>query len=72
MEILIVNLTADAFFRYSVKDETDKRYNKKLLELLTPPDKKEKYSHWMREDKIVICPRHLHDYVEKKYCEIYV
>lgn len=70
-EIFIVNLNTNSFFRYSMKDEADKGYNKKLLELLTCPDG-EKYSHWFREDKIVFCPKHLYKYVEKNYAEIYV
>lgn len=71
MEIFIVNLTTNAFFRYFMKNEIYKGYNTKLLELLTPPDE-DKYSHWSREDKIVFCPKHLYNYVEKNYCEIYV
>ena len=72
MEIFIVNLTTNAFFRYSMKNEIDNGYNTKLLELLTPPSKEDKYSHWSREDKIVFCPKHLYNYVEKFYGEIYV
>jgi hypothetical protein len=70
MEIFIVNLTTKSFFR-SIKNEIDKGYNIKLLELLTPPDKT-KCSHWFKTDKIVFCPTHLHNYVEKNYAEIYV
>jgi hypothetical protein len=73
MEIFIVNLTTNEFFRYFMKNEIDKGYNKQLLELLTPPDEEDKYSHWSREeDKIVFCPKHLYNYVGKNYCEIYV
>jgi hypothetical protein len=54
-----------------MKNETDKGYNKYLLQLLTPPDN-DTYSHWFREDKIVFCPKHLYDYVEKNYAEIYM
>ena len=71
MEILIVNFTTHSFFRYSMKHEIDKGYNVKLLELLTPPDE-DIYSHWFRTDKIVFCPKHLYNYVEKNYSEIYV
>ena len=71
MEIIIVNLTVNSFFRYSIKNEIDKGYNTKLLELLTPPDK-DKNSHWSRQDKIVFCPKHLYNYVEQNYGEIYV
>lgn len=71
MEIIIVNLTTKSFFRYFMKNETDKEYNKKMLELLTPPDKEE-YSHWFREDKIVVCPEHLYNYVNKYYAELYL
>jgi hypothetical protein len=46
------------------------KYNKKLLELLTPDDKK--YSHWFRENKIVFCPKNLYKYVEKNYSQIYL
>lgn len=73
MEIFIVNLTTNTFFRCYMKNKIDEEYNNaKLLELLTPPDKKDKYSHWSREDKIVFCPKHLYEYVEKHYGEIYV
>lgn len=71
MEIIIVNLTTHSFFRHSMKNEIDEGYNANLLELLTPPDK-DKYSHWFREDKIVFCPKHLYNYVEQNYAEIYV
>lgn len=71
MVLFVVNLTTKSFFRYSMKNETDKGYNKILLQLLTPPDK-DKYSHWFREDKIVFCPKHLYNYVEKNYGEIYI
>ena len=71
MKMFIVNLTTKSFFRYSMKNETDKGYNKYLLQLLTPPDN-DTYSHWFREDKIVFCPKHLYDYVEKNYAEIYM
>ena len=67
----IVNLTTKSFFRYSLENETDEGYNKYLLHLSTPPDNG-RYSHWFREDKIVFCPKHLHDYVEKNYAEIYM
>jgi hypothetical protein len=72
MELLIVNLTTESFFRYSIKNNTDIGYNKILLELLTPPDKISTYSHWSREDNIKICPKHLHNYIEKKYNELYL
>lgn len=71
MELFIVNLTTQSFFRYSMENENDKGYNKKLLELLTPDDK-ENYSHWFREDKIVFCPKKLCKYVEQNYSEIYL
>lgn len=71
MEMFIVNLTTQSFIRYAMENETDKGYNKKLLELLTPPDK-ERYSHWFRGDKIVFCPQNLYNYVEKNYSEIYL
>lgn len=70
MEIFIVNLTTQSFFRYSMENETDKGYNTILLELLTPDE--EEYSHWIREDKIVFCPKHLYNYVEKHYGELYL
>lgn len=69
--MLIVNLTTKSFFRYSMKNESDKGYNKKLLELLTAPDN-ETLSHWSRDDKIVFCPKNLYKYVEQNYGEIYV
>jgi hypothetical protein len=70
-EIFIVNITVKSFFRYSIQNETDKGYNKKLLELLTLPNE-EIFSHWLAGDKIVFCPKHLHPYVEKMYGEIYL
>lgn len=45
-------------------------YKKKLLSLLTPPTINDKYSHWSREDKIVISPPHLKHYLKKSYCEL--
>ena len=72
MELIVVNLTTESFFRYLMINETDKGYNKILLDLLTPPNEKSKYSHWSRKDTIKICPEHLHGYVKKKYNELYV
>lgn len=71
MIIIIVNLTTKSFFRYSMKNETDKGYNTFLLQLLTPPEN-DTCSHWLRDDKIVFCPKHLYNYVEKNYAEIYM
>ena len=71
LEIFIVNLTVRSFFRYYKKNQTDKGYNKYLLELLTSPNE-EDYSHWAKEDKIVFCPEHLRDYVNKYYGELYL
>ena len=70
--IFIVNLNESAFFRYNKKNETDLGYNKLLLELLTPPDKKTSESHWRRDDKIVFAPTHLHNYLERTYNELYL
>lgn len=70
--IFIVNLDESAFFRYNKIDENDCEYNKILLELLTPPNKKTKYSHWSRSDKIVFAPKHLHNYLERTYNELYL
>jgi hypothetical protein len=54
--IFIVNLTQSSFFRYKKKNENDDGYNKILLELVTPwPE----ISHWSREDKIIIAPKHI-------------
>jgi hypothetical protein len=47
-----------------MENQTDKGYTKKLLELLTPPEK-EHYSHWFRADKIVFWTKYLYNYVEK-------
>jgi hypothetical protein len=69
MEIFIVNLTAQSFFRFSMQNETDEGYNQKLLELLTVPEG-EIASHWAASDKIVFCPSHLHPFVEIIYGEI--
>jgi hypothetical protein len=69
-EIFIVNLNEKSFFRYIKKDETDCGYNKLLLELLIPPNINTKISHWMRSDKIVFAPKHLHKYVEQTYNEL--
>jgi hypothetical protein len=70
--IYIVNINAYSFFRYDKKDAYDFGYNKLLLELLTPPDKNESYSHWNRTDKIVFAPKHLKNYLEKSYNELYL
>jgi hypothetical protein len=71
MNMLIVNLTTQSFFRYFMKNETDNGYNKDLLQLLTTQEN-ETYSHWFRSDNIVFCPKHLYEYVEKNYAEIFV
>jgi hypothetical protein len=70
--ILIVNINEKSFFRYNKKNETDTGYNKLLLELLTPPDKKTTISHWLRTDKIVFAPKHIESYVERTYNELYL
>ena len=70
--ILIVNINEKSFFRYNKKNETDTGYNKLLLELLTPPDKDSKISHWFRTDKIVFAPKHIESYVERVYNELYL
>jgi hypothetical protein len=54
-----------------MKNETDNGYNKDLLQLLTTQEN-ETYSHWFRSDNIVFCPKHLYEYVEKNYAEIFV
>jgi hypothetical protein len=64
MEIFIVILPRQSFICYSMENQTDKGYTKKLLELLTPPEK-EHYSHWFRADKIVFWTKYLYNYVEK-------
>ena len=69
-EVFIVNLNEKSFFRYLKKDETDRGYNKLLLNLLTPPNVNTKISHWMRTDKIVFAPKHLHKYLEQTYNEL--
>lgn len=69
-EVFIVNLNEKSFFRYLKKDETDSGYNKLLLNLLTPPNVNTKISHWMRTDKIVFAPKHLHKYLEQTYNEL--
>lgn len=70
--MFIVNLTTNSFFRYSMQNQTDKGYNKLLLQLLTPPTKNDTVSHWSRNDKIVFCPKHLENFVQQNYSEIYV
>ena len=70
--IFIVNITTTAFFRYNKINEADTGYNKFLLELVTPPNDKTNYSHWNRKDKIVCAPKHLHNYIERTYCELYL
>jgi hypothetical protein len=73
--IFVVNVTQTAFFRYS---RSDGGYNKLLLELLTPQpsdensDEETCLSHWSRKDKIVIAPKHMHDYIERTYNELYL
>lgn len=64
--MLIVNLTTQSYFRSS----KNKYYNI-LLELLTPQEY-ESISHWSKKDKIVICPKHIENYVEKKYAEVFI
>jgi hypothetical protein len=70
--IFIVNLNVSSFFRYNKKNDTDIGYNKILLELTTPPNEKTDISHWLRSDKIVLAPKHLHNYLERTYNEIYL
>lgn len=69
-EIFIVNITERSFFRSYKKDENDLSYKRFLLDLLTIPEG-DSHSHWSRSDKIVICPKHIHKYVEMTYGEIY-
>lgn len=70
--IYIVNITTFSFFRYNKKNENDCEFNKILLKLLTPPNKNLIYSHWNRNDKIVFAPKHLHNYIERIYSELYL
>jgi hypothetical protein len=70
--IFIVNITEYSFFRYEKKDENDFGYNKLLLELLTPPDKKSPISHWAKTDKIVIAKQYFKIYLERIYNELYL
>ncbi len=70
--IFIVNVSQQSFFRYYKKNEIDTKYTKILSELLSPPDKKTKYSHWSKEDKIVFCPTHLQEYINRIYNELYL
>lgn len=65
--MFIVNLTTKSFFRYN----PDKGYIGLLSDLITPPNKDTKYSHWSKQDHIVFCPIHLQKYVEKTYSELY-
>jgi len=74
--IFVLNLTQQSFFRYTKENNEDKGYNKTLLGLITPPKKNllednVGLSHWERKDKIVFVPKHLMEYVERKYGEIY-
>jgi hypothetical protein len=73
--IFILNLTQETFFRYTKKNNEDKGYNKKLLDLITPPKKNilednEGLSNWERGDKIVFVPEKLMQFVERNYGEI--
>jgi hypothetical protein len=69
--IFIVNNNQQSFFRYTKTDNNDTKYNKILLELLTPP-KKGGLSHWSRTDKIIFAPHTVHGYLEKTYNELYL
>jgi hypothetical protein len=66
----IVNVHQQSFFRYAKKATNDTEYNKILLELLTPPKKGGKSSHWSRKDKIIFAPHTMHCYLEKTYNEL--
>lgn len=70
--IFIVNNTEHSFFRYEKKHDNDFGYNKLLLELLTPPDKKSPISHWAKTDNIVIVKQHFKMYLERIYNELYL
>ena len=69
MNVLILNVTQGSFVR--VDGIKTPEYNKKIKDLLTPVEN-EQLSHWGKEDKMVIVPEHLNNYVEKTYGEIYI
>lgn len=72
MEVFIVNLTTESYFRYYMENDKDAGYNKLLKELLTSPNKISNYSHWNKKDRIVFCPQHIHKFVETNFNELYL
>jgi hypothetical protein len=71
-EIIIVNITTKSFFRYTKTTETDIEYNNILVELLQPDEEDLAWSHWTKKDKIVFCPTHLRNYVERNCNELFI
>lgn len=69
MSVLLLNMSQGTFIR--VDGIKTPEYNKKIKELITPFGK-DTLSHWDKEDKMVIVPEHLNNYVEKNYGELYV
>jgi len=75
MSTIILNLTTSQWFAYN--DNND--YNRIMRELITPLKQSEciftsdsDSSFWKKEDKIIIVPSHLTDFVVKQYSQIIV
>jgi len=65
---IILNMTQGTFILvHGIKTS---EYKYKVGELLTPAEHNSE-SHWDKRDKIVLVPKHLHNYVEKNYGQLY-
>lgn len=69
MSLIVLNMSQGSFIR--VDGIKTPEYNKKIKELLTPFEKNP-LSHWDKNDKMVIVPEHLNNYVEHNYGELYI
>jgi hypothetical protein len=70
--MFIVNLTTESFVRCNKASKVQTILLQLLLKYGGDLDDENGYSHWTRDDKIVYCPEHLQEYVERKYGEIYL
>ena len=69
MSLIVLNMSQGSFIR--VDGIKTPEYNKKIKELLTPFEKNP-LSHWDKNDKMVIVPEHMNNYVEQNYGELYI
>lgn len=64
-KVMVLNLTEHS---YILCDTT--KYHKVMTDLIKPNDSN--WSHWIRTDKIIVVPNHLHDYVTHHYAKLFI